>query len=107
MDSLTRSETEVDTGLWYSPGDPVTVHITKRDRRLSVSDSGAAIDRAGRPPGWREVADRLARELVVNVTRQGVVWLPVVPVGPGREEIVRRIGEASLALYQDLLELQP
>jgi hypothetical protein len=44
---------------------------------------------------------------VVNVTRQGVVWLPVVPVGPGREEIVRRIGEASLALYQDLLELQP
>jgi hypothetical protein len=41
----------------------------------------------------------------VNVTRQGVVTLPVVRVGPGERAIVARIGEASRALYQDLLEL--
>jgi hypothetical protein len=101
-----RSETEIDTGSCYAPGDPVTVRVIRRDRRVSVSDDGAAIERAGRAPGWREAADRIARELVVNVTRQGVVWLPVVPAGPGEDEIVRRIGEASLAFYQDLLELQ-
>jgi hypothetical protein len=32
------------------------------------------------------------------------VWLPVVAAGPGLEEIVRRIGFATLALYQDVLE---
>jgi hypothetical protein len=36
-----------------------------------------------------------------------VVWLPVVGRGPDEETIVRRIGEASLALYQELLELGP
>lgn len=106
MVATARTDTEVDTGSRYSPGDPVVVHVIERDRRLSVSDAGAAIDRAGRPPGWREVAARIKRELIVNVTRHGVVWLPVVPAGPPREEVVRRIGEASLAFYQDLLELR-
>jgi len=53
-------------------------------------------------PGAPVVAD----ELVVNVSRQGVVSLPVVRVGPQKNEIVGRIGEASLALYQELLELE-
>ena len=106
MTATDRLETEIDTGACYAPGDPVIVRLTHRDRRASVSDNGAAIKRAGSPPGWREVADRIGRELVVNVTRQGVVWLPIVAVGPGEEAIVRRIGEASLAFHQDLLELR-
>jgi hypothetical protein len=34
-----------------------------------------------------------------------MVSLPVVRVGPPEDEVVRRIGEASRALYQELLEL--
>jgi hypothetical protein len=50
-------------------------------------------------------SDSLERARDVNITRQGVVWLPVVAVGPGEQAVVRRIAEASLALYQDLLAL--
>jgi len=34
------------------------------------------------------------------------VSLPAVPAGPGYEAIVRRVADASLALYQDVLELE-
>jgi hypothetical protein len=103
---LRRSLPEtVTTSLEYVPGDPVTLRIT-HGRFVGVSDDGGAVERAGRPPGWRAVADRLAEELVVNVSRSGVVSLPVVPRGPGLEAIVARITDASLALYQELLELR-
>jgi hypothetical protein len=101
------SETAIRPGSYYAPGDPVVVRVIRRERRVSVTDGGAAIERGGYPPGWRQVAERIANELTVNVTRQGVVWLPVVRVGPGLEEVTRRIGDASLTLYQDLLELRP
>jgi hypothetical protein len=101
-----RTETEVDTGLEYRPGEPVLVRIVRRPGRISVSDDGAAVRKAGRPPGWRDAAARIDDELVVNVSRHGVVSLPVVAAGPGLEAIVQRIGDASLALYQELLELR-
>jgi protein involved in polysaccharide export with SLBB domain len=100
-----REERSVDTGLEYAPGDRVVVRVVRRENRERISDEGAAVERAGRPNGWRDVARRIDDELVVNVSRQGTVWLPVVGRGPGEEAIIRRIGEASLALYQDLLEL--
>lgn len=100
-----RTETRVDTGLEYVPGDPVAVGVVHRDGRVSVTDDGGAIERAGRPPGWETVAERVAGEEVVNVSRRGVVSLPVVRAGPGLEAIVKRIGAASLTLYQELLEL--
>lgn len=100
-----RSDAVVGTGLSYGPGDPVLVHVQHREQRITVSDDGGAVARAGRPAGWRSVADRLVEELVVNVTRSGVVCLPVVPVGPPENIVVDRIAAASLALYQDLLEL--
>jgi hypothetical protein len=95
-----------ETGLSYRPAEPVVVRVVRRERRISVTDDGAAIEKAGRPPGWRYAAGRIERELDVNVSRVGVVSLPVVAAGPGLEAIVRRIGEASLALYQELLELE-
>jgi excisionase family DNA binding protein len=101
-----RVDEVIDTGLEYAPGDPVQVRVARRGRRISVTDDGAAVERAGRPQGWRAVADRLAAQLVVNIGRHGGVGLPVVPVGPGEDAIVRRIGDASLALYQELLELE-
>jgi hypothetical protein len=42
----------------------------------------------------------------VNVNRSGAVWLPVVPAGPGGEAVETRVAGASLALYQELLELE-
>ncbi len=101
-----REERVVDTGLEYLPGDRVRLRVVHRDQRTTVSDEGAAVERAGHPAGWRDVAHRIENDLVVNVSRQGAAWLPVVSRGPSEEEIVRRIGEASLALYQDLLDLE-
>jgi len=99
-------ESTVETGLEYRPGDPVIVHVVRRERRVFVTDAGAAVERAGRRRGWQEVGRRIDRELVVNVSRHGVISLPVVAAGPGRDAIVQRIGEASLAFYQELLELR-
>jgi hypothetical protein len=79
--------------------------LQRREHRVLVTDDGAAIVRAGRPPGWREAVRRVDRELVVNISQGGAVSLPVVRVGPSEQTIVRRIAEASLAFYQELLEL--
>ena len=100
-----RIDTLRDTGYEFRPGDPVCVRVVHRDRRTLVTDDGAAIARAGSPRGWQAVADRLGAELNVNISRQGVVSLPVVRVGPPEAEVVRRIGAAARAFYQDLLEL--
>jgi hypothetical protein len=70
-----------------------------------VTDDGGAVDRAGRPSSRHVAAERVLREFDVNITAAGVVSLPVVPAGPSEQEVVQRIGEASLALYQELLEL--
>ena len=104
-DRGTRSDALVDTGLRFRPTAPVLVRVTRRDRRINVTDDGAAIEMAGHPPAWREAARRIGDEFVVNVSRHGAVSLPVVRVGPPEAEIVRRIGQASLAFYQELLDL--
>jgi hypothetical protein len=101
-----RGETVIDAGLWYAPGEPVCVSAVRREQRLSVADGGAAIEKAGRPAHWREIADQVERALIVNVSRRGVVWLPVVAAGPSFETVVQRIAEASLDFYQSLLELR-
>jgi hypothetical protein len=101
-----RSETLIDTGLQYRPGDTVRVRVVRRKRRISVTDDGIAIEKAGRPRRWRQAAARVAQAVDVNISRDGVISLPVVRVGPGEQEIVRRIANASLCLYQELLELE-
>ncbi len=94
------------TRLDYAPGRPVRVHVLTHGGRTTVSDAGAAVAIAGAPPGWRPVAAALSREFDVNISRHGVVSLPVVPAGPGLEQIAERVAEASLALCQDLLDLE-
>jgi len=94
----------VETPTTYAPGDPVRLRIVTR-RWPEVDDQGGAVTRAGRPPGWLAATARVARELEVNANRAGVLSLPVVPCGPGRAEIVRRVAAASAALYGELLEL--
>lgn len=93
-----REERLVDTGLEYAPGDRVIVRVVKRDGRERVSDGARAAAKAGRTKVPEEVARRVEEEFVVNVSRRGEIFLP-------GERFARRIGEASLALYHDLLEL--
>ena len=88
----------------YLPGSPVRVLVKRRERRINVSDDGAAAALAGTPPGWRDVAREIELEHCVNVSRQGVVFLPVHHCFTV-DEIEERIARASLALYQDLLDL--
>jgi hypothetical protein len=90
--------------LAYRPDEPVTITVTHRAQRTSVSDKGAAIRRAGKPAGWLAIAEQLERDLDVNITRQGLVWLPVVAAGPGEQAVVERIAKASLTHYQELLD---
>jgi hypothetical protein len=101
-----RLEETIDTGVEYTPGDPVLVRLVRRGPRTWVSDDGSAFARAGRPQAWRDAAARVERELVVNFSRSAVISLPVVPLGPSEERVVQRIGEASRAFYQELLELE-
>jgi hypothetical protein len=102
-----RVEEIVGTGLSYRPGDPVVLRVVRRPHRITISDDGAGARRAGRPAGWREAGQRLGRELDVNVTRTGAVSLPVVEVGPPETVVISRIAEASVALYETLLEIAP
>ena len=88
----------MDTGLEYAPGDRVLVRVIKRDGRERVSDEARAASKAGRAKVPEEIARRVEEEFVVNVSRRGEIFLP-------GERFTRRIGEASLALYQDLLDL--
>jgi hypothetical protein len=90
--------------MHYLSDQPVQVIVKRRERRVEVTDEGRAVALAGTPPGWREVARRIEQEHCVNVSRHGVVFLPVS--GPFTvEEIEERIAAASLALFQDLLDL--
>jgi hypothetical protein len=101
-----RIEATLDSRLEYRPGEPIRIRVVRRGSRTWVSDDGAAVERAGRPTNWRQAADRVSRELEVNFSRSGMISLPVVPVGPSEEQVVRRIAEASRAFYQELLELE-
>ena len=95
----------VDTGLEYRPGEPVLLRTVER-RHTLVTDDGVALEKAGRLPGWRAIGDRLERELCVEHQPQRRLFLPVVPCGPGHDAVVRRVAEAALTLYQDVLDLE-
>jgi hypothetical protein len=81
------------------------VVVKRREGRIQVTDEGAAAAEAGLPPGWKDVARRIELEYCVNVSRQGVVFLPVVSRGPELTEVEERIATASRALRDELLDL--
>jgi hypothetical protein len=99
-----RSETILETGLQYRPGEPVLVRVSRREHRIEVSDDGAAFEKAGRAQTWQTAADRVLEQYIVNISRHGVISLPVMPLG--QQQVVQRIAEASLALYQEILDLE-
>lgn len=96
--------TTLDSGLVYGGHGPVEVHVRKRGRRYDISDGAGAVSAAGRPAGWLDAAERVVAEADLNVNRRGVVFVRVVE---GRDvgALTRRVAEASLAVYEALLEI--
>ena len=102
-----EGEAVVETGVDYRPGQPVRVRVRKRGRRWDVDDLGRAVELAGRPDGWQAAAERAVAEEGMNVNRAGIVFVPVVE-RPDRDlaGIAVRLGDASHAVYAELLELE-
>jgi hypothetical protein len=95
----------VESDLAYVPGEPVTVIVRKRTIRYDIGDDGRAIALAGKPPGWRQVAERLCAEQGMNLARDGRVWVAVTQ-GRDLDELAARIAELSAEVYDALLDLQ-
>jgi hypothetical protein len=99
-------EVVLDGGIAYVEGDPVQVYVRKRGHRYRLDDRGGAIERAGRPFGWHEVARRVAEdEHWLNLSRDGVVLVPAVEGGLYLPSLALRVADASVAVYQEVLEL--
>jgi hypothetical protein len=95
----------VDPGLEYVPGEPVLVHVRRRDRVWSIDDRGRAVELAGTPRDWLELAERVVGDYALNVNRRGVVF-----VATYRErmvdELTARTARASQAVFQELIEAE-
>jgi hypothetical protein len=101
-----RGEVVLDGGVVYVEGDPVKVRVRKRSHRYTIDDLGGAIGRAGQPTGWLDVARRVAEdEHGLNITRHGVVVVVAVEGGADLVTLALRIADASVAVYQEVLEL--
>ena len=97
-------EITLDTRLEYGTDDPVRIAIRRRGRRYDLSDDGAAIAHAGRPPGWLAAMNRVVEADGFNVNRRGVVFVPVVE-GRDITSLALRLGATSRACYLAVLEL--
>jgi hypothetical protein len=102
-----RGEQVIDTGRTFGDGEPVLVHVRKRERRYLVSDRGRATEKTGRPPGWREVAADVVAEESLNMNRTGVIFVPAVEGGLDLAWLVMRVADVALRVYAELLELEP
>jgi hypothetical protein len=93
----------VPTDLVYGPDEPVEVVVRKRGWRFDISDGARAVELAGRPNGWRDVAQQVVVDTYwINVNRRGVVF---VQSTEGRLEwLVGRVAECSRTLYEELLD---
>ncbi|MBA2637209.1 MAG: hypothetical protein H0U79_03125 [Solirubrobacterales bacterium] len=81
------------------------VRVRKRGHRYRVDDRGEAVARAGSPPGWLAVAERVVELEGMNVSRRGVVFVPAVEGGLDLASLALRIADTSDAVYVALLEL--
>jgi hypothetical protein len=100
-----RIEQSIDSGLEYVPGTPVLVRVVQRGRRYLVTDDGAAVELATRPTGWRDTAQQVVDGDSLNLSRSGAVFVPAVAGGLAVDSLVERVAGVSLAVFQELLEL--
>jgi hypothetical protein len=111
QDAAAREETVLEIGA-YAPGAPVEVRVRRRHQSYVIDDDGAAVRRAGRPPGWLAVAERVVGEEDLNINRRGVVFVPVAArnaqgglEGRRVQALARRVAVTSRAVHDALLEL--
>jgi hypothetical protein len=82
--------------------------VRRRGAWTEIDDDGEAIRRAGKPPGWFEIADAIAAGEGMNVQRvTGRVF--VIYGDRARHdatEIDRRLAETALSVYQSVLDLE-
>jgi hypothetical protein len=106
-DDAEVSETTVEPGAAYGDGEAVAIRIRRRGRRFRLDDGGRAVAKAGRHPGWLEVATEVAEAFSLNVNRRGVVFVPAVEGGLDRAWLARRVADCSVAVHDALVELDP
>jgi hypothetical protein len=99
-----QHDATVDTGLYYRSGHPVLIQVRHRGRRYDLTDGGAAVELAGKRPGWLETAQRVVTVDGFNVNRRGVVSVPVVE-GRDIDGLCARLGASSRRVYLAVLEL--
>jgi hypothetical protein len=99
-------EIRLDTGLRYADGEAVEVLVRKRGHRYDITDEGQAVGKAGVSGcEWLPVAERVVADEWLNVNRRGVVFVGAVE-GRDLATLAVRIGDASRALYNALLDLE-
>ena len=103
LSGLERGETIIDSGLAYGDGEAVEVLVRKRLHRYVLGDRGRAVEKAGKPTGWRDAAEIAC--LRMNIDRQGTVFVPVIE-GRGIGDLVVRLADASRAVHEALLALE-
>jgi hypothetical protein len=103
-----RGEAIIETGLTYDGLRPVMLCVSKRGGRYKITDDGAAVAVAGASGLAVRYPERIALGAYsVNVSRQGVVWLPAVaPSDDWLAKVCDLVSDGSVALYERLLELE-
>ena len=91
------------TELRYREGEPVEIRVRRRVQWVELDDEGRAVELAGRPKGWLEVAERVVAPEGMNVNRAGRVFV-TVHERRDLEDLERRLAENSLAVYEALLD---
>jgi hypothetical protein len=97
-----RGEIVVGSGLSYGDGEPVEVLVRKRLHRYLLTDRGRAVEKAGKRPGWSELAAPAAEPM--NVDRKGAVFVGVT-AGRDIASILIRLADASRRVHEALLDL--
>jgi hypothetical protein len=102
-----RGEARLDSGLTYGGTRPVEVIARRRPGQYSFSDGAGGVDAAGRPHGWLEAARQVVQEHGMNMNLRGVVFMGAVERRDAAwlHSIAARVADASLAVYQALLDL--
>ena len=99
LSGVERGVIVIDSGLAYGDGERVEVLVRKRLHRYLLSDRGRAVEKAGKPSGWREAAEIAC--LPMNVDRPGTVFVPIVE-GRDIEDLVVRLADASRSVHEAL-----
>ena len=92
----------------YGQTETAPVVVTRRGGWVYFSDDGAGVRAAGAPRGWLPVAREVVAALDLNINRRGVVFV-ASPEARGRawlDRLEARVADASVAVYEALLELE-